>query len=115
MPKTPSPRRAEQVANLYSSGLPVRVIAQRLELKPNRVSVLLCEARKSGLLPKFESSGFHRVANRMYYSKRRLGSMRDVFEGLTRAEADWLINECPEELTLAEFITSLIRDAAAGE
>ena len=44
-----------------------------------------------------------------------MGRLMDILNALTHEEAFWLVTELPEQLTLAEYIASIVKDAYAEE
>lgn len=116
MARTSRTYEIEETARLAKLGWSNRRIGARFEVSSDRVSQWKHEARVRGLLPPLKpKSEYARVVNRLVYRGAKMGSMRDLFEGMPVEVADWLVDSVPEGATVGDLIRSILVDAHAEE
>lgn len=111
--------RRQKVIDLYQQGLLTGQIATTIGIKSSLVSLDIYKARAKGILPQprsgLPSSAAKHLMKKMGRKYNSLGKMLDVFDALTREEALWLMGTLPKDLTMAEYLASMVRDVYAEE
>ena len=111
--------RRQKVIDLYKEGLVTGEIALAMGIKASQVSTDIYTARVNGILPQprrgLPSSAAKHLMRKMGRKYNSLGRMLDVFDALTREEALWLMGTLPKDLTMAEYLASMVRDVYAEE
>ena len=111
--------RRQKVIDLYQQGLLTGQIATAMGIRSSVVSLDIHKARAKGILPPprsgLPSSAARHLMKKMGRNHKSLGRMLDVFDALTREEALWLMGTLPKDLTMAEYLASMVCDVYAEE
>ena len=111
MPGAKTTKRTLEIWKLYSQGVSIVHIAEKLSLKPNSVNAAVVRGFVKGVVTKRKAaSGMRPALKRMGL---QTGSVRDIFDGLDEDQRNWLMDEvmgmgCE---TIAEYLLEQIRDA----
>lgn len=112
-------QRRKKILVMRTSGMKNQEISEKLGVSPAVVGTVVYKARRKGLFPPACGGSPFRAGLHLLRSSGRkysaMGRLMDVLNALTHEEAFWLVTELPEQLTLAEYIASIVKDAYAEE
>ena len=112
-------QRRKKILAMRKSGIKNQEISEKLGVSPAVVGTIVYNARRKGLFPPACGGSPFRAGLHLLRSSGRkysaMGRLMDVLNALTHEEAFWLVTELPEQLTLAEYIASIVKDAYAEE
>ena len=112
-------QRRKKILAMRTSGMKNQEISEKLGVSPAVVGTIVYNARRKGLFPPACGGSPFRAGLHLLRSSGRkysaMGRLMDVLNALTHEEAFWLVTELPEQLTLAEYIASIVKDAYAEE
>ena len=112
-------QRRKKILAMRKSGIKNQEISEKLGVSPAVVGTIVYNARRKGLFPPACGGSPFRAGLHLLRSSGQkysaMGRLMDVLNALTHEEAFWLVTELPEQLTLAEYIASIVKDAYAEE